>query len=210
MANVTKTKTYKVGITGGPCCGKTTVRKLLTRWGLSVVDTFDILVTIATQRPVISQQIVRELGPGVLDVFGRLNPDKVEATILDDPAKKKFLNETVQGLVREEVKRFLYGPLGTFVRFVENPMLFESSSEHLYDEIWTIRTDPKMQQERLAQRDGISLEQAYVRIMSEMSQDEKAQMSTRVIDNSGDRVKTEQQVREAYDNIKNKAFTPRF
>jgi len=210
MANVTKTKTYKVGITGGPCCGKTTVRKLLTRWGLSVADTYDILVTIATQKPVISQQIVRGLGTGVLDAFGRLNPDKVEACVLDDPAKKRFLDETVNSLVRDEVKRFLYGPLGTFVRFVENPLLFESSSEHLYDEIWTIRTDPAVQQQRIAARDGISLEQAHIRIVSEMSQDEKAQMSTRVIDNSGDRSKTEQQVREAYDEIKNKAFISKF
>ena len=118
----------------------------------------------------------------------------------DDWSKdnKKFIDEVVNPLIREEIKRFLYGPLGTYIRVVESPQLFETGSEHLYDEIWTVSADEASILERVMARDHIRHEEAHLRLIAEMPLSEKMEKSHRVIDNSGTIESLREQVDATY------------
>lgn len=56
------------------------------------------------------------------------------------------------------------------------------------------RSDPQTQLARLRKRSGLSQAEAEARIASQLPLDEKRRMATHVIDNSGDRESTRQQV----------------
>lgn len=199
-------KTYKIGITGNICSGKSRVRKFLTRMGLSTIDTSDIAFNIIGADPQLLRRLTQKYGNKVLDTYGKLCRRKLEEITISSGFDKQLLNDIVSIRVRDEVKRFLYGPLGTYVRFVESPLLFETDSEHLYDEVWVIWVDPDVQIKRLMEQDGLSEEQAYLNISAEYPQTAKKERATRIIDNSGDWMKAESQIREAYDEIKDRAF----
>lgn len=210
MSRGVKNKTYKIGITGNICSGKTRVRKLLAKMSLSTIDTNDVLYTVASSQPHLMRQITKHFGKAVLDPYGQLSRKKLEDLTLANPFDKQFLNEVVNPIIREDIKRFLYGPLGTFVRFVESPLLFETDSQHLFDEVWLVWVDPAIQLKRLMEQDSLTQEDAHMRIISEWPQENKRLLSQRVIDNSGDWMKTEHQVKEAYEEIKSKAFNQPF
>ena len=199
-------KTYKIGITGNICSGKSRVRKFLTKMGLSTIDTSDITFNIISNDPTLLRRLTQKYGNKVLDTYGKLCRRKLEEVTINSGFDKQLLHDIVSIKVRDEVKRFLYGPLGTYVRFVESPLLFETDSQHLYDEIWVIWVDPEVQLQRVMAQDNLSKEQALISINAEYPQTEKRELANRIIDNSGDWMKAETQIREAYDEIKDKAF----
>lgn len=195
-------KTYKIGITGGLCTGKTSVRKVLARLGVSTMDSEEVINSVITAKTDLTRRLVRHFGKSVLDSLGRLSPKKLEQVILSNPVEKKYLEESINPMVREEVKKFLYGPLGTNIRAVESPNLFETDSAHLYDEIWTVFTTGTIQKERLIKRDQLDKDTAELRIISEFDIENKKAQSQRLIDNSGDWLHTEQLVKKALDEVK--------
>jgi dephospho-CoA kinase len=199
-------KTYKIGITGNICSGKSRVRKFLTKMGLSTIDTSDIAFNIISNDPTLLRRLTQKYGNKVLDTYGKLCRRKLEEVTINSGFDKQLLHDIVSVKVRDEVKRFLYGPLGTYVRFVESPLLFETDSQHLYDEIWVIWVEPDVQLQRVMAQDGLTREQALININAEYPQSEKRERANRIIDNSGDWMKAEAQIREAYDEIKDKAF----
>ncbi|MEB3288039.1 MAG: dephospho-CoA kinase [Vampirovibrionales bacterium] len=201
------TRTYKIGITGNICSGKSRVRKFLSKMGLSAIDTSEIAFNIISSRPELMRKISQQYSAQLVDVFGKLSRKKLEELTSSTGFDKQFLQDIVSPLVRDEVKRFLYGPLGTTVRFVESPLLFETASEHLYDEVWMVWVDYQIQLERLVIQDKVSKDEGHLRIVSEYPQESKKEKATRVIDNSGDWLKTETQIREAYEDVKARAFS---
>lgn len=174
--------------------------------GLSTIDTSDIAFNIISNDPTLLRRLTQKYGNKVLDTYGKLCRRKLEEVTINSGFDKQLLHDIVSIKVRDEVKRFLYGPLGTYVRFVESPLLFETDSQHLYDEIWVIWVDPDVQLQRVMAQDNLTEEQALISINAEYPQTQKKELANRIIDNSGDWMKAETQIREAYDEIKDKAF----
>lgn len=205
-----KNKTYKIGITGSLCSGKSYVCNILKGYGLSVIDSSDMLYTIASNNPALVRQMNKHFDDPVTDRSGHISKKKLKSLMIANPLDKKFVDEVVNPIIREEIKHFLYGPLGTFIRVVESPQLFETSSQHLFDEVWTVSADMETCIQRLMHRDQVKHEEAHLRLISEIPIAEKIEMSLRVIDNNGDRSLTDKAVRKCYDEVKNKAFSPKF
>lgn len=205
-----KQKTYKIGVTGSLCSGKSYVCNVLKGYGLSVIDASDMLYTIASSNPDLVHQMNKHFDKPVTDRSGHISKKKLKSLIVASPVNKKFIDEVVNPIIRQEIKHFLYGPLGTYIRVVESPQLFETKSQHLYDEIWTVSADMETCIQRLMHRDQLKQEEAHLRLVSEIPIQEKIEMSHRVIDNSNERALTEKSVRKCYDEVKNKAFSPNF
>jgi dephospho-CoA kinase len=66
------------------------------------------------------------------------------------------------------------------------------------DKLVVVVADDPTQVERLMARDGIGRDEALRKIASQMPLAEKARLADYVIENSGDRVATETQVRRVY------------
>ena len=207
---VRRNKTYKIGITGGAGSGKSMIKHMLSAGGLSVIDADSILSILMAGNPKLTRQITKKFGSDVIDRYGNISPQKLEKIQFDNPFERKFIQDLVNPLIRDEIKRFLYGPLGTFIRAVEWSQIYETDCQHLFDEVWLIRVDPKVQVARMVERDGLLLEEAELRVISESppaTQEEKMTKATRVIDNSGDRGKTDAQIKKILEEIRDRVFS---
>lgn len=207
MAGSRRNITYKIGVTGNVCTGKSLVLSSLRRYGVNILDSEEMAMNLLSDNPQrLSIRLTEHFGPEVIDSRGRLSRKKLAAVLYTDAEKKAFFDEKLNPVLREEIKRFLYSPIGSFIRAVESPSLLEHDMKHLFDEVWMVTTDPEVQIERLVSRDRLSVAEARHLIDSEWSQAKKTALCDRSIDNSGDIHHTETQVRKVLDEIKHRVY----
>ena len=80
-------------------------------------------------------------------------------------------------------------------------LLFETGGVAKMDRVVVVATDPETELTRLMARDGMAEADCRARIASQMPVAEKAKRAHYVIDNSGDRVQTERQVKGVYEAL---------
>lgn len=83
-------RTYRIGVTGGVCAGKTLVCKAMEKYGVSVFDTSNIVNNLIQSQPQITQQAVEIFGDYVLDSHGRLATKKLSYLLLTSTQQKTF------------------------------------------------------------------------------------------------------------------------
>jgi dephospho-CoA kinase len=109
---------------------------------------------------------------------------------------RKKLESIVHPAVRRECKRRLDDLEDTLIAAVLVPLLFEAGLEAEYDEVWTVVADETALRERLKQRDRLSDQEIDGRLSAQWSQDDKAGLANRTIDNSGTIEQTRDQVQK--------------
>ena len=207
MAGPKRSTTYKIGITGNICSGKTLVRNTLARFGINTMDAEEMAMNLLADNPLrLNIRLTDHFGGEVLDSRGRLSKRKLKHVLYADPEKKALFEEKLDPLIRDETKKFLYSPMGSYIRAVEVPLLLETDTSHLYDEVWVVTSTIDLQTKYLMAREHLGLEDAQRIVMAQWQQEKKAGMGDRVIDNSGDIHHTESQVRKAHDEIKNRTY----
>ena len=176
-----------IGITGSIACGKSTVSREMMRRGFPVID---------------GDALSRELtGPGgeavpaVRSVFGDryINPDgsmnrrAMGLLVFSDNRSREQLDLVMDPFLRSLTLRKIEQARasGTKLCFLDMPLLFEKGYDSLCDSVWCVWLPENLQLERLMARDGYTREEAMSRIRVVMSSDQKADLSTAVIDNSG-------------------------
>ena len=176
-----------IGITGSIACGKSTVSREMMRRGFPVID---------------GDALSRELtGPGgeavpaVRSVFGDryINPDgsmnrrAMGLLVFSDNRSREQLDLVMDPFLRSLTLRKIEQARasGTKLCFLDMPLLFEKGYDSLCDSVWCVWLPENLQLERLMTRDGYTREEAMSRIRAVMSSDQKADLSTAVIDNPG-------------------------
>src|SRR5690606_3411363 len=140
--------TYKIGVTGNICTGKTLVRNMLQRLGASTLDAEEAALQMLADNPRRSPvRLTDYFGDDVLDSRGRLSKKKLAHLLHLHPDKRALFEDKIGPVVRREIKRFLYSPIGSYIRAVEAPTLLETDTRHLYDEVWMVRADVELQLE---------------------------------------------------------------
>lgn len=178
-----------IGLTGGIGMGKTTVSNYLTTvHKLPVLDA-DIYARDAVQPglPVL-REIAERYGVGVLLPDGSLDRHRLGDIIFSSPPERLWLEQQIHPYVRDrliEAMRLLsiqerQPPIVVLVI----PLLFEARMTDLVTETWVVRCPEAQQIERLMQRDRLSLQQARVRLDSQMSIQKKVAHADLVLDNS--------------------------
>jgi dephospho-CoA kinase len=199
--------TYKIGITGNICTGKSLIRHTLQRCGVSTLDAEEMAINLLSDNPHrLAIRLTEALSNEVIDARGRLSRKKLNNILYTNPAKRALFEEKINPVLRDEIKRFLYSPMGTFLRAVEAPLLFETDTQHLYDEVWMVTCHPNLQVERLMTRDQLLAAEARLVIDSQWAQEKKIALSNRVFHNSGNLHDTENEVKRVLDEIKHSVF----
>ncbi|HEY9780292.1 MAG TPA: dephospho-CoA kinase [Leptolyngbyaceae cyanobacterium] len=173
-----------IGLTGGIGTGKSTVSQYLaTAYHLPVLDA-DIYAREAVQKnsPILSA-IAHRYNSNILLPDGTLNRKKLGEIIFNNLDERHWLEQQIHPYVRarfvEEIDKL---PQQTAVLVV--PLLFEAEMTDIATEIWVVYCSKQQQLERLMQRDRLTLEQALVRIDSQMPIAEKCDRADVILDNS--------------------------
>lgn len=193
-----------VGLTGGIASGKSTVSNFFRALGAQIIDA-DILAreVVEPEKPS-WQEIVDFFGKNILLPNGHIDRKKLGAMVFQDPVKREALNRIVHPRVLEEENR-LYRDLRSrypdAVIIIDAALLIEAGYSKRLSKLIVVYVDAQTQLQRLMARDGISAEEAWSRIHSQMPLIEKVKYADYVVDNRGSLEETRRQVEEIYQKL---------
>ena len=184
----------RIGLTGGIASGKSTVSRYLASLGIEVIDG-DLL---AREVLVLYPEILLYLKDTYGDLIfqkGELDRRTLGRIIFQDEKKKKAYLDIIMPKIIEEARKRLKEAKESFV-VLDAALLFEEGLEKDVDITVTVFVPYEVQLERLLKRDSLTVSEAVSRIRSQMPLEEKRRRADHVVDNSGSREETYQQINE--------------
>ncbi len=184
----------RIGLTGGIASGKSTVSLYLASLGMEIIDG-DLL---AREVLVLYPEILTYLQDTYGDLIfqeGQLDRRALGRIIFQDEEKKRAYLDVIMPKIVEEARKRLKEAKGSFV-VLDAALLFEEGLEKDVDITVTVFVPYEVQLERLLKRDGLTVSEAVSRIRSQMPLAEKKIRADHVVDNSGSREETYQQINE--------------
>jgi dephospho-CoA kinase len=186
-----------IGLTGGIACGKSTVASLLVERGSYLIDADRIAREVVEPGSTGLDRIVERFGQAVLKEDGSLNRKKLGEIIFNDTIARRdlesILHPQIRALMQERMAAAEREDPNRLV-VVDVPLLYESKLQSMFEAVMVVYVPVWVQRERLIRRDGLTAEQADVRIQSQMSIEEKRDLANYVIDNSGTIESTKEQL----------------
>ena len=185
---------YIIGVTGGIASGKSAIGYELKKLGAKILDVDKITRELLKSGGELFNAYVRHFGEIILDADGNLDKKIVADIIFNNEAERLWVNSVAHPILLNRTRDFLVdcAAQGIFLVVLEVPLLYEAGWEFLVDEVWAVYVDEDTQIFRLTKRDGITEEQARVRIHSQMSSKEIAERADVAIcnnQNSRDKLK---------------------
>lgn len=201
--NLSSKKPYVIGITGTIGAGKSTVGSILEELGVPVIDTDTITHEVQNSEKV-KRAVVERFGKAVLsdDGTGKIDRKKLGTLVFKDPVAKRDLESMIHPAVILESRRCVATHCDQPFVAILAPLLFEAKVQGEYDEIWAVIANEKVLRERLAKRDDLTEDLITQRLAAQFSQEEKARLSSVVIDNSTSREETKRQVKVHLEKLK--------
>lgn len=188
----------KIVLTGSIASGKSTVATYLRGQGYPVLDADQIAHALMQPGQGNYQALVEYFGLGILDDRGEIHRTQLGQIVFNQEAALKKLNDITHPRIYQEIRRQLQAlehDQSPWV-FVDIPLYYEGGQTlaELVDQVWLVYCRPDQQVQRLMDRNALSLEEAQIRIDSQMPLETKAQWADQVIDNSGSVKETLDQV----------------
>ncbi len=185
-----------IGLTGGIASGKSTVAEMIRRYDLPIIDADVMARKVVEPGEPALQDIFRLFGDDMKAEDGGLDRKKLGAVIFKDEEKRKVLNRILHPAIRKGMldQAAALKEQGSVHIVFDIPLLFESQLTHMVDQTLLVYVDAKTQLSRLVERDGSTEEEAFDRIQSQMPIEEKKELADDVIDNTGTREETEEQL----------------
>jgi len=201
-----------VGLTGGIASGKSTVSKLLQKEGAFIVDADQICHTLIRKGGKAYEAVVSTFGDKIIDLDGEINREKLGRIIFPDATQRAHLNNILHPLVFEQLdfeKQRIARAYPHRVLVFDAPLLIETKAHEGMDWVLLVYVDAKTQQERLIHREGLTREEASLRIAAQMPLDKKRAFADEVIDNNKPRDEIESEIHAIYRRLLKKAAAPK-
>jgi len=195
---------YKVGLTGGIGCGKTTVSSLFKQLGVPIIDADDIAHQLVTPGKQALREISDSFGKNYILEDGTLNRSKLREAIFNNDEKKCLLESIMHPLVYKEIDLQLDNVFAPYA-ILSIPLLLETKMQSLVNHILVIDCSREEQINRVKLRDESSTEQIIHIINSQVSRSERLAEADSIIDNTQDLLKLSEQVRYLHQQLINQA-----
>lgn len=176
-----------IGLTGGIASGKTLVSNCFAELGVPVLDA-DVLAREVVQPGSKGlKALVSYFTTAILTSDGQLDRTALRRIVFANPPDRAFLDKTLHPLIREladqrigEARQQTHAYLIYAV-----PLLLETGQQDRFDRIIVVDVPESLQLERLAQRDGGSVDEARSILATQVKREERLQIADDVIDNTG-------------------------
>ena len=146
---------FKVGLTGGIGCGKTTVSNLFAGLKVPIVDADHIAHQLVQPGQPALLEITTAFGNQILNPDGSLNRQQLRDIVFSDEKQKIKLESILHPLVFTRIEDTI-AQLDNAYCIVCIPLLFETKKTDFVDRILVIDCPVELQIERVKRRDGLS------------------------------------------------------
>ena len=154
------------GLTGKTGAGKSTVAEKLEKMGFCVIDGDKIARSITEKgKPAISM-LANEFGCDIIEDDGSLNRKLLASRAFKDRESTAKLNAITHPIIKAEFEKELRKAEeeGFSFAVIDAAALLESSCKDLCEKIIVVTAPEKIRLSRVLLRDGITKEQALIRI----------------------------------------------
>ena len=204
----------QVGLTGNIASGKSSVARLLSERGATVIDADELARQAVEPGTLAFDRIVERWGSHVIGGDGSLDRAKLRRIVFEDQEELEVLNGIVHpqvALLREELLDAARAR-GDRVVVSDIPLLFENDLAGDFDCIVLVDTPREVRLERLVRDRGLSTTEAMAMIAAQMPAELKRARAHHVIENDGSREALERRVDEVWQALLDDAerTCPRF
>jgi dephospho-CoA kinase len=191
----------RVGLTGGLATGKSFVGRALAELGCHLLHADELGHAALEPGGGAYHGAIEAFGREILDPEGRIDRRRLGLRVFASPEDLARLNALVHPVVIaqqqtwfEELERRDPRAIGV----VEAAILIETGSYRRFSKLILTVCEPDQQIERAMKRDGLSREEVLRRLDRQMPLTEKRRYADYVIDTSGDKADTLDQVARLY------------
>ena len=192
-----------IGLTGGIASGKSTVSRMLRDLGAHVLDA-DIISREVVEPGTPGLEAVARRFPGVLTPEGRLDRARLGERVFGHSEERAALNAILHPLVRAAFleKTWALEEQGVHEVVYDAALLIENRLHEGMDAVVVVWVPRDVQKQRLMARDGFSAEAAEARLAAQLPLDDKRQVATHIVDNSGSLEATRAQVERVWASLR--------
>lgn len=193
-----------VGLTGQTGAGKTTVCKIFSENGFSIINADHIARIVVEKGQPCLKDICEFFGKDILLENGILDRPKLAGLVFTDKKKLELLNSITYPYITSEILRTIrrLSAHGHKLILLDAPTLFESRADDFCELIISVISRDNLRLERIMQRDKLSRESAQYRMDSQLKEEFFRQNSDFIIKNNSDIDNLYEVTREVTDKIK--------
>ena len=174
-----------IGLTGGSGSGKSVAAAIFAELGAFIIDADKISHDITDSDPKVLAKIKEEFSEKVFE-NGKLSRKALGRVVFGDKNALEKLNRIVHPVIAEKTKELVKSS-GSRLVIIDAPLLFAVKEiVELCTETVAVCAPEEMRINRIMIRDGLTREEARMRIRSQMPQQELAEKADFVIENDGD------------------------
>jgi dephospho-CoA kinase len=187
--------------------GKSTVATQFANLGVPVIDTDEISRELTAPGAVLLADIRRALGDGVFAADGSLDRSATRKRIFADAAARLRLEAILHPAIRAEVERRLAAIKDAYVILMV-PLFVETGGyRDLARRVVVVDCDESQQLRRVAERSGLSVDQARAVLAAQASRSARLAVANHVLDNRGEPARLSDQVRALHEELLRSAQT---
>ncbi|MDH5423662.1 MAG: dephospho-CoA kinase [Gammaproteobacteria bacterium] len=195
---------FRVGLTGGIGCGKSTVASLFSKLGINVIDTDVIAHQIMQPDGPAYEAIVDTFGDEILTTENTINRKKLAKIIFHSAEKKTLLEDLLHPLIWLVTEQQAAASCSPYC-IIAVPLLFEGQHQSRFNTTLLIDCPEQEQIKRVKKRDNRSTGDIKAIIKNQMPATEKIKLADHVIINSGDVNTLENEVKHLHNKFLNLA-----
>lgn len=174
------------GITGQTGAGKTTVSQALAQNGVYVIDCDAVARAVTEKGSPVLDKLADTFGGDILLPDGSLDRKALAHKAFASQDGTSLLNSITHPAITELVRREIMENKDNYSVFaVDAALLFESEIYDYCTKTIVVTADEDIRLKRITQRDGISIEDALLRINAQKSADHYISKADVVITNNG-------------------------
>ena len=180
---------WRIGLTGGIGCGKSTVANMLAARGAAVIDADAISRSLTAPGGRAMASIAQTFGPQMVDVQGAMDRQAMRNMVFQNPLAKQQLEAIIHPLVSQITAEQTQAALQTGRRVLvfDVPLLVESGERwrKQVDRVIVVDCDAQTQRQRVMARSGLAAEEIDRIMALQASRSQRLACADTVILNQG-------------------------
>lgn len=196
-------KPYIIGLTGGIASGKSSVADKLEKLGAGIVNCDKLAHDLYMPGKCCYKAILENFGPNVVQTDGFIDRKALGDIVFNDKAQLDKLNKLVWPMILEEAKKEIkkFHAKDFDVIILEAAVLIQANWRDVCHDIWTCIIPQEEAIKRVMTRNGLTEEQAKLRIQVQPSNVEQVNAANVVICTLWSHDITREQVQKAWDEL---------
>ena len=189
MTQSTTSRTWRIGLTGGIGCGKSTVADMLAARGAAVIDADAISRSLTAPGGRAMAAIAQTFGPQMVDAQGAMDRQAMRNMVFQNPQAKQQLEAIIHPLVSQITAEQVQAAeqSGHRVLVFDVPLLVESGERwrKQLDRVIVVDCDAETQRQRVMARSGLAAEEIDRIMALQASRSQRLACADTVILNQG-------------------------